>query len=89
MKQMLSDYFYRVALALGLALGTTSCGSEAASTALGMAMNFAMQEVAKAVRDRTGNDLSRYHTECEHEFNPDTNKFLVLCEVDLNKVVSP
>jgi hypothetical protein len=63
------------------------CGSGALAT-LAPALSQALSHAAQLVKERTGNDLSQYPMTCEDEYDPDTEKLLILCEIDLGKTVT-
>lgn len=66
---------------------TTACGT-ATMAALAPALSQAIGQAAKLVKERTGNDLSQYPMTCEHEYDPGTEKLLILCEIDLGRTVT-
>lgn len=40
-------------------------------------------EVARVAKEHSGKDIRDVPVECESEYNPDTQKILILCEADL------
>lgn len=76
------------AVAIAVVPGCGSGTLAALAPTLVPALSQAVGHAAKIVKERTGNDLSQYPSTCEHEYNPDTEKLLILCEIDLGKTVT-
>ena len=73
-------------VALVVVLPCLGCGGAAAGLVPVIAQ--AVNAAAELVKQRTGNDLSQYPMTCEHEYDPEDEELLILCEIDLSKSVT-
>jgi hypothetical protein len=70
----------RTSIAVWL-LALVGCGASAGTWVSGIAT--VMDAVKGAVEQRTGKSIDDLPVSCEHEYDPEAEKVLVLCEVDL------